>query len=137
MNSCELCRTPGGELLWQDNFCRVVRIEDADYPGFCRVILNQHIKEMSDLSIKDRERLMATVFAVEQVLRDVLQPEKINLASLGNMTPHLHWHVIPRYKEDRNFPNPIWSGSIREVLPQQLDAATAAKLKAEIQRVLG
>jgi len=137
LNSCELCRTPGGELLWQDSFCRVVRIEDADYPGFCRVILNQHVKEMSDLSIKDRERLMATVFAVEQVLRDVLQPEKINLASLGNMTPHLHWHVIPRYKEDRNFPNPIWGDRIRESLPQQLDTATAAKLKAEIQRVLG
>lgn len=137
MNNCELCKTPCGELLWQDSFCRVVRIEDADYPGFCRVILNQHIKEMSDLSNKDRERLMATVFAVEQVLRDVLQPEKMNLASLGNMTPHLHWHVIPRYKEDRNFPNPIWGSSVRESLPQQLDTATAAKLKAEIQRVLG
>ncbi|HEY0268214.1 MAG TPA: HIT family protein, partial [Methyloradius sp.] len=78
-----------------------------------------------------------TVFAVEQVLRDVLQPEKINLASLGNMTPHLHWHVIPRYKEDRNFPNPIWGDRMRESLPQQLDTATAAKLKAEIERVLG
>jgi len=137
LNNCELCKKPGGELLWQDSFCHVVRIEDADYPGFCRVILNQHVKEMSDLSSKDRERLMATVFAVEQVLRDILQPEKINLASLGNMTPHLHWHVIPRYKEDRSFPNPIWGSSVRESLPQQLDTATAVKLKAEIQRVLG
>ncbi len=79
---------------------------------------------------------MATVFTVEQVLRDIFQPEKINLASLGNMTPHLHWHVIPRYKEDRNFPNPIWGERMRESLPQQLDAATADLLKSEIQRLL-
>jgi len=137
LNSCELCTTPGGELLWQDSFCRVVRIEDADYPGFCRVILKQHVQEMTDLSIKDRERLMATVFAVEQVIREVLQPTKINLASLGNMTPHMHWHVIPRFQEDRNFPNPIWAGSMRESLPQPLDFSTSALLKAEIQRVLG
>ncbi|MEZ0232638.1 MAG: HIT family protein [Methylophilaceae bacterium] len=135
--SCELCNTPGGDLIWQDAFCRVVLIKDEDYPGFCRVILNQHVKEMTDLTPKERDHLMTVVFAVEQAVRDVMQPDKINLASLGNMTPHLHWHVIPRFTLDRNFPNPIWGNSTREMPPHPIDEATALTLKTAIQKRLG
>jgi len=80
---------------------------------------------------------MSVVFAVEQAVRETLQPEKINLASLGNMTPHLHWHIIPRYRQDKTFPNPIWGQSRRETMAAALDAGTARKLKAAIQRLLG
>jgi diadenosine tetraphosphate (Ap4A) HIT family hydrolase len=52
------------------------------------------------------------VFCVEAALRPSLNPDKINLASLGNMTPHLHWHVIPRYANDATFPKPIWAGGV-------------------------
>jgi diadenosine tetraphosphate (Ap4A) HIT family hydrolase len=94
---------------------RVVRVlpaDDADaarYPGFCRVIWNDHVREMSDLSAEDRASFMVAVFRVEAALRQSLQPFKVNLASLGNMTPHLHWHVIPRYRDDATFPKPIWA----------------------------
>ena len=111
---CELCVQVGGTLLWQDASCRVVLVEDADYPGFCRVIWRQHVKEMTDLSAADRAHLMDIVFAVEAAIREVLQPDKINLASLGNMTPHLHWHVIPRHKHDKHFPQSIWGVGQRE-----------------------
>lgn len=137
MAVCELCSDPGGELIWQDGFCRVVRLDDADYPGFCRVILNRHIKEMSDLEPHEQERLMTVVFMVERAIRDIMRPDKINLASLGNKTPHLHWHVIPRFAHDRNFPDPIWSASRRETLPHPLDGNTAQRLKTEIQKILG
>lgn len=110
--ACELCQTPG-DVLWQDDFCRVVLVDDPAYPGFCRVILQRHVKEMTDLEDAARQRLMAVVFAVETVVRDVLQPDKINLASLGNVVPHLHWHVIPRFADDKHFPNPIWGDSKR------------------------
>ena len=110
--ACELCDTLGGELLWQDEVCRVVRVNDPDYPGFCRVIWKRHVQEMTDLAADERRHLMAVTFAVEQALRQVLSPDKINLASLGNVTPHLHWHVIPRFMDDRHFPNPIW-GQVR------------------------
>lgn len=111
---CELCDQAGGELLWQDEYLRVVLVEDADYPGFCRVIWNRHIKEMTDLSASERQLLMATVFAVEAAVREIMLPDKINLASLGNLTPHLHWHVIPRHKHDKHFPQPIWGRMQRE-----------------------
>ena len=106
--ACELCDGVGGERIWQDAKCRVVRVIDADYPAYCRVIWNEHAKEMTDLAPADQLHLMRTVLAVEQVLRGLLHPDKINLASLGNMTPHLHWHVIPRFGNDRHFPQPVW-----------------------------
>lgn len=131
-NTCDLCTTAGGELLWQDSLCRVVRVDDQDYPGFCRVILNRHIKEMTDLQPSEREHMMLVVFVVEEAVREVLRPDKINLASLGNMTPHVHWHVIPRFKRDRHFPNPIWGSSRRESLPHALDHKLAHSLKLAI-----
>lgn len=134
--ACELCNATGGELIWQNDLCRVVRLDDSDYPGFCRVILNRHIKEMTDLAVADRASLMHVVFAVEQAIREVLRPDKINLASLGNKTPHLHWHVIPRFGDDRTFPNPIWGEPTQETLPQPLDADMSARLKAAISALL-
>jgi diadenosine tetraphosphate (Ap4A) HIT family hydrolase len=112
--TCDLCDTPGGVLLWRDERLRVVLVEDPDYPGFCRVIWNAHVKEMTDLDVDERSHLMAVTFEVERLLREVLRPDKINLASLGNMTPHLHWHVIPRWRDDPHFPGPIWSARQRE-----------------------
>lgn len=117
---CELCAQVGGNLLWQDDRCRVVLVEDADYPGFCRVIWKQHVREMTDLSATGREHLMATVYAVEAAVREAMEPDKVNLASLGNLTPHLHWHVIPRYRHDRHFPQPIWGTAQREGRPPHL-----------------
>ena len=106
--ACELCDGVGGELVWQDSKCRVVRVGDPDYPGFCRVVWQEHVKEMTDLAAPERLHLMRVVFAVEAGLRELLSPDKVNLASLGNMSPHLHWHVIPRFRGDRHFPGPIW-----------------------------
>lgn len=106
--ACELCQQQGGKLIWQSPLCRVVLVDDPYYPGFCRVILNRHEKEMTDLPQAESEQVMQVVFAVERVLRQLLQPEKINLASFGNMTPHVHWHVMPRFTDDRHFPQPLW-----------------------------
>jgi diadenosine tetraphosphate (Ap4A) HIT family hydrolase len=113
-NGCVFCNSLGGELLWQNDLCRVVLVEDANYVGFCRVILNKHVKEMTDLTEVERMTIMSITFKVEQVLRDVLQPTKINLASLGNKTPHIHWHVIPRFETDIHFPETIWSAEVRQ-----------------------
>jgi diadenosine tetraphosphate (Ap4A) HIT family hydrolase len=111
--SCELCESIGGELLHQAVQFRVVLIDDDNYPGFCRVIWQGHVKEVTDLPELDRMLLMDVLWQVEQVVREVMQPEKINLASFGNMVPHLHWHVIPRYTDDVHFPQPVWGQAQR------------------------
>lgn len=118
--NCELCDIIG-DVLWRDDFCRVVLVDDAHYPGFCRVILNRHVREMTDLTEGERSRLMAVVFAVEATVRELLHPDKINLASLGNVVPHVHWHVIPRFADDRHFPNPIWGEVRRDGVPRKID----------------
>lgn len=123
---CELCSTPGGEILYRDEKCRVVLVDDAQYPGFCRVIWNDHVKEITDLSFADRAAFMAVVWQVEAAVREVMQPHKMNLACLGNMVPHLHWHVIPRYVDDAHFPNPVWSDAQR--IPSASDVAARAAL---------
>jgi diadenosine tetraphosphate (Ap4A) HIT family hydrolase len=105
---CALCDPSPHAVLWQDDFCRVVLLNDADYPAYCRVELIAHVKEMTDLAPADRARTMKVVFAVETAMREVLKPDKINLASLGNKTPHIHWHVSPRFENDKHFPNSHW-----------------------------
>ena len=111
--------------MWQDDFCRVVLLNDADYPAYCRVELIAHIKEMSDLVHENRTRMMNVVFAVETALREVTNPDKINLASLGNKTPHLHWHIIPRFADDKHFPNSHWGAVVR---PEGLNDALRANI---------
>ena len=64
---------------------------------------------------------MDAVAAVEQVLRAELRPCKINLAALGNLVPHLHWHVVARFDWDSHYPAPIWSAAIRPVDSVRLD----------------
>ena len=113
-DGCQLCREAGGEILWQDELCRLLLVADADYPGFCRVVWKRHVAEMTDLDAAERRHLMSVVFAAEAALRATARPDKVNLASFGNVVPHLHWHVIPRWRDDRHFPDPVWGAAARE-----------------------
>ncbi len=105
---CPFCDPENEQRVWQDSLCRVIRADEPDYPGFMRVVWNEHIAEMSDLSGAEQRHLMNIVVNVEKALRQTLHPDKINLASLGNRVPHLHWHVIPRFADDVTFPESVW-----------------------------
>lgn len=77
--------------------------------------------------------MMKTVFAVELALREITKPDKINLACLGNKTPHVHWHVIPRFENDRHFPNSHWGEAVRKGQPFVLSALIQKSLKEKIK----
>ena len=117
MSDCELCREPGGLVVHRAAEWRVVRVADPDFPAFYRLIWNAHVAEFSDLDRAARQRCMEAVAAVEGALREALAPAKINLASLGNVVPHLHWHVIARSVWDSRFPQPVWAAARRSVEP--------------------
>ena len=134
--NCELCHGAGGTLLWQNDLCRVVAVDEPGLPGFLRVVLQRHVREMTDLSAAERSRLMAVVFAVEDHVRQSLEPDKMNLASLGNVTPHLHWHVIPRWRDDRHFPGPVWAEARHEAPVPAARAAAAARMAATLSAAL-
>ena len=112
----------------------VVAIE-PDYPGFLRVVLNAHVKEMTDLAASDRVEIMRVVFAAEAALRQVMRPDKINLATLGNRVTHIHWHVIPRYTDDPHFPDTVWSNKRRE-LPRPPNPGLSAQLAQALDQQL-
>ena len=120
---CPLCDARNETVLWRSAQARVLRVDDPAWPGFCRVVWNAHVAEMTDLAPAERRYLMELVFGVESALRRVLSPAKINLASLGNQVPHLHWHVIPRFTDDAAFPEAIWAPPQRAVRPRRIDEA--------------
>jgi diadenosine tetraphosphate (Ap4A) HIT family hydrolase len=134
--ACIFCEGQGGTVLWRDARCRVV-LADEPFAGFCRVIWNEHVREMTDLVPADRARCMETVFAVETALRRHLSPDKVNLASLGNMVTHLHWHVIPRFADDSHFPQPVWGARQREPSPRALAPEFATQVADDLARALG
>lgn len=136
MRDCPLCQPPKDTVLWQDAFARVVLLDDPDYPAYCRVELIEHIKEMTDLAPQDRAKVMKIVFAVETALRETLDPDKINLASLGNMTPHVHWHVIPRYQDDKHFPNSHWGEATQTGNPKVLPSTTKENLQNRMRQLI-
>ncbi|MDI1360739.1 HIT family protein [Methylotenera sp.] len=136
VTACALCTPMLHVVLYQDDFCRVVLLNDADYPAYCRVELVEHIKEMTDLAPLQRARMMKTVFAVETALREMLNPDKINLASLGNKTPHIHWHVIPRFENDKHFPNSHWGDAARDSNAVALDEITIKKLSEKVSSLV-
>jgi diadenosine tetraphosphate (Ap4A) HIT family hydrolase len=131
--ACPLCATDGGLVVARTAQFRVVRVVDGDearrFPAFYRLIWNEHVAEFSDLSVTDRHACMDAVTEIERALRSLLAPTKVNLASLGNVVPHLHWHVIARFHDDSHFPAPVWAPVQRETAPslaRPLEAVDAA-----------
>lgn len=102
-------------MIAQTPLWRVVGVEDTNFPAFYRLIWQRHVAEFSQLSAAEARACMAAVTAIERVLLSALSPTKINLATLGNVVPHLHWHVIARFDWDSHFPNPIWGAALREL----------------------
>jgi diadenosine tetraphosphate (Ap4A) HIT family hydrolase len=134
--TCDLCTTLGGALIFQSKKFRVIRAEEVGFPAFYRVVWSEHVVEFSDLNVKDRVLCMAAVNAVEVGLRAQLRPTKINLAALGNVVPHLHWHVIARFEWDSHFPSPVWVEAKRPYDAVQQKAVFAKLRLAEQDMVV-
>lgn len=135
-STCKLCQTSSYPLIWQDKNFRVVLINDQSYPGYCRVESINHVKEMTDMDPSDRAKCMSIVFDVEKIIRSFLKPDKINLSSLGNITPHTHWHIIPRYTNDSHFPQSIWSEKNNKKALNELNKNDENKLIRLIKNIL-
>ena len=123
--ACPLCDADGGLLVFRNETLRIIQASEVGFPAFYRVVWNRHVAEFSDLSAAERQVCMHAVVKVEQVLRSELQPAKINLAALGNMVPHLHWHVVARFDWDSHFPAPVWSAPQRPVDEAQVAAVAS------------
>lgn len=120
-------------MLADDGRLRVVAVDDADYPGFLRVVWNAHVRELSELGEADAIHLLNALRTVEAAQRRALSPLKMNVASLGNQVPHLHWHLIPRFADDAHFPKPIWADRQREPAADAIAAHRAGVEQLELE----
>ncbi len=89
---------------------------DQFFPGYVLLFTREHVTELFHLKPRMRGELMEEVSRVAQALQTVFQPDKINYELLGNMVPHMHWHLVPRFATDPLWPRPIWSEAHDELL---------------------
>ncbi|MBP9742016.1 MAG: HIT family protein [Burkholderiales bacterium] len=138
MQDCILCTTLGGTLVYKNSLFRVILPHEVDYPGSVRLIANFHVKELTDLSDIEANHIFSALLKIERLIRKLYIPDKVNLASLGNIVPHLHWHIIPRYLTDKHFPNPIWGDVTHAnyIPPSKLYDLQEA-LITELHKILG
>lgn len=113
-------------VVWQGDDFYVIHAQEAGFPAFYRLIWNTHVTEFSDLTPDERYRCTDALVTVERVLREQLQPTKVNVASLGNQTPHLHWHIIARFDWDSHFPGSVWSAPQQNADARKISALAAA-----------
>jgi len=114
LSDCELCLTATLPILWQNNRFRVILVNNQNIKGYLRLELIEHVKEIHHLTPAIQSEMYKIMNIIENIVTDVYSPDKINLASLGNKTPHIHWHIIPRFTNDNFFPQSIWSEPVRQ-----------------------
>lgn len=138
MTTCPIC------TKWEDEpELRIAELEqtcvslnrDQFFPGYCFVYTKHHVTELFHLDENTRNAVMAEVNAVAKALYDAFQPDKINYELLGNMAPHMHWHVLPRNSSDPLWPRPHWSEPHQElILPQEETARRVALIRSHLGR---
>jgi diadenosine tetraphosphate (Ap4A) HIT family hydrolase len=96
--------------------CYVTLNRDQFFPGYCFVFTKDHVTELFHLDPGSRHGVIDEVNAVAAALSKVYRPTKINYELLGNMVPHMHWHIVPRFEGGPLWPKPIWSESHVEVI---------------------
>jgi diadenosine tetraphosphate (Ap4A) HIT family hydrolase len=112
--------------------CRVLRMNDAGFPWLILVPRRADIREIIDLAEADQRDLMSEIARASRALRDLVQPDKLNVAALGNAVPQLHVHVIARFRTDPAWPRPIWGVKPPEPFGAREAAAEIDRLKSAL-----
>jgi diadenosine tetraphosphate (Ap4A) HIT family hydrolase len=135
---CPLCEGGGADVVFGGAKFRVIRTDEGGFPAFYRLVWTEHVAEFSDLPVAHQRACLDAVVLVERCLRSHLAPAKVNLASLGNAVPHLHWHIIARFQWDSHFPASVWGRGQRQAPEHEMAriAALRPALEADIARRL-
>ena len=88
--------------------CRVVVIQDANYPWLLLVPRRLDVVEILDLDEVEQAQLMTETTRVARALREITECDKLNIAMLGNVVPQLHVHIVARRTTDAAWPRPVW-----------------------------
>lgn len=94
----------------------VILNRDQFFPGYCLLFTKKHVTELFHLNQPERSELVEEINQLALALDVVFSPTKINYELLGNMVPHMHWHIVPRFEHDPLWPRPIWSETHKETI---------------------
>jgi diadenosine tetraphosphate (Ap4A) HIT family hydrolase len=108
------------------------------YRGQCLLIFDpRHAARPDELSAPEWAAFSADLHAASNAVVRAVRPDHVNVASLGNVVPHLHWHVIPRWVGDPRWGAPIWTSALGDMPETRLAPRDRAQLVAELRESLG
>ena len=112
-----------GDLL----LARVLLMNDANYPWLLLVPRRPNVSEVFDLDEIEQGQLVSEITLLARVLKDVTTCDKLNIATIGNVVPQLHVHIVARRRDDAAWPRPVW-GTLpaRPYEPAERDLLIAA-----------
>lgn len=117
--------------------CTLYLARDQRFRGACRAIYDpRHVNRIDELSAAEWQQLAGDLWRAQRALMKTVGSEHINLASLGNEVPHLHWHLIPRTRDDGLWGAPIWRAGAAPETPRYLPEAGYAALAAALNAAL-
>jgi diadenosine tetraphosphate (Ap4A) HIT family hydrolase len=90
-----------------------IETEESEIP-WIKIFTQHPYKEMSEVPAEIRFEIYDLLDMIEKEMITYYTPDKINIASFGNYVPHVHWHIMARFKEDSYFPEPMWGTRQRE-----------------------
>lgn len=90
-----------------------IEIEPSEIP-WLKIFTNEPIKEFSECNSETKQEIWKYLDLIEKEMISYFKPEKINIASFGNYVPHVHFHIMARFKEDSFFPEPMWGKKQKE-----------------------
>lgn len=96
------------------NYSYLCLNRDQFFPGYCFLFTKEHLTDFSCLDKAVQYGMIDEITTVSKALQNLFTPDKINYELLGNMVPHIHWHIVPRFKTDSLWPRPIWSETRQE-----------------------
>ena len=117
-------------VIYQNKNIRI-ETEESEIP-WLKIFTQHAYKEMSEVPKEIRSEIYELLDIIEKEMIDYYKPDKINIASFGNYVPHVHWHVMARFKEDSYFPEPMWGEKQRETMLQLPPFKTFVERLADI-----
>jgi diadenosine tetraphosphate (Ap4A) HIT family hydrolase len=96
------------------NLCQVRLNNNAAFPWMLLIPQRESVTEIIDLNSSDQHQLIEEISLVSQIMKDLFQPTKLNVASLGNIVPQLHVHIIARFETDQAWPHPVWNSGVNK-----------------------
>jgi len=107
------------------------------YRGHCQLIFDpRHVTAPSQLSPDEWAAYCADLYAAQRAIVGVLRPDHLNVELLGNVVPHLHWHIIPRYRIDPRWGQPVWATPLSSMPDTRLEPSDRQALLTELRRAL-